>query len=485
MSGHSDPERRQGDAVLAFWSALGTRFLPFADAASEGLPMARLMRLSLFQVSVGMVAVLLTGTLNRVMIVELGVPSALVGLMVALPLVFAPLRALIGHRSDTHRSWLGWRRTPYVWFGGLLQFGGLAIMPFALLLLTGQGALASEEAGMVAGALAFLLVGAGMHTAQTAGLALAGDLADDATRPRVVALLYVMLLVGMGLSALVFGLLLADFSALRLVQVVQGAGVVALGLNLAALWKQEPRNRALSDPGRVTEGFASAFGRLTREMRVRRLLTATGLGAAAFGMQDVLLEPYGGQVLGMGVGATTLLSAVFALGGLCGFGLAARQLSRGVEPHRLAGLGGLAGIVGFAMVVFAGPLASVALFATGIGVVSLGGGLFAVSTLTAMMALAKGHDSGLALGAWGAVQASAAGVAVAAGAGVRDLTAGLAQAGVLGPALTDISVGYTLVYHLEILLLFATLAAIGPLARHALEDRREAERRFGLPMHPG
>lgn len=485
MSATPPPVPGKGDAILAFWSRLGTRFLPFADAASEGLPLGRLLRLSLFQVAVGMVAVLLTGTLNRVMIVELGVPAALVGLMVALPLVFAPLRALIGHKSDTHRSWLGWRRTPYVWFGGLMQFGGLAIMPFALLLLTGQGEMAPEEAGWIAGALAFLLVGAGMHTSQTAGLALAGDLADDATRPRVVALLYVMLLVGMGLSALVFGVLLADFSALRLVQVVQGAAVAALGLNLVALWKQERRDRALSDPARKTERFASAFARLTGEMRVRRLLTATGLGAAAFGMQDVLLEPYGAQVLGMGVGATTLLSAVFALGGLCGFGLAARQLSSGVEPHRLAGLGGLTGIVGFAMVVFAGPLASVALFAAGIGVVSLGGGLFAVSTLTAMMALAKGHDSGLALGAWGAVQASAAGVAVAAGAGVRDLTAGLAQAGMLGPALTGPAVGYSLVYHIEILLLFATLAAIGPLARHAREDRREAERRFGLPMHPG
>ena len=41
--------------------------LPFADAASEGLPLARLLRLSLFQVSVGMATVMLLGTLNRVM----------------------------------------------------------------------------------------------------------------------------------------------------------------------------------------------------------------------------------------------------------------------------------------------------------------------------------------------------------------------------------------------------------------------------------
>ena len=68
--------------LAASWSASGTRFLPFADAASASLPLGRLLRLSLFQVSVGMAGVLLIGTLNRVMIVELGVPAWLVALMV-------------------------------------------------------------------------------------------------------------------------------------------------------------------------------------------------------------------------------------------------------------------------------------------------------------------------------------------------------------------------------------------------------------------
>ena len=94
--------------------AISPRFLPFSDVASETLPLSRLLRLSLFQVTVGMAVVLLVGTLNRVMIVELAVPASLVGFMIALPLVFAPFRALIGYRSDTHRSALGWRRVPYI-----------------------------------------------------------------------------------------------------------------------------------------------------------------------------------------------------------------------------------------------------------------------------------------------------------------------------------------------------------------------------------
>ncbi|MHA4878845.1 PucC family protein, partial [Enterococcus faecium] len=83
--------------------------------------------------------VLLNGTLNRVMIVELGVSTLLVSLMVSIPLVFAPFRVLIGFKSDNHRSVLGWRRVPYIWMGTLIQFGGFAILPFALLVLSGTG----------------------------------------------------------------------------------------------------------------------------------------------------------------------------------------------------------------------------------------------------------------------------------------------------------------------------------------------------------
>ena len=117
---------------------LSPRFLPFADAATPDLPLPRLLRLGLFQVSVGMAMSLMLGTLNRVMIVELQVAAWLVALMVALPIMVAPLRAFIGHRSDTYASAIGWRRVPYIGMGAFLQFAGLAIMPFALLLLSGD-----------------------------------------------------------------------------------------------------------------------------------------------------------------------------------------------------------------------------------------------------------------------------------------------------------------------------------------------------------
>ena len=452
------------------WAGVGTAFLPFADVTSASMPLAKLLRLSLFQVSVGMAVVLLIGTLNRVMIVELGVPAWLVAVMISLPLVFAPFRAVVGFKSDTHRSVLGWRRVPYLWLGTMVQFGGLAIMPFALIILSGDSN-GPIIIGQAAAALAFLMVGAGLHTTQTVGLALATDLSPPETHPKVVALLCMMLLLGMIASALVFGALLHDFTEMRLIQVVQGAAAVTMILNAIALWKQEPRDPSRTRFDRVQPTFGETWRTFTRGERAKRGMVALGLGTIAFSMQDILLEPYGGHVLGLPVGVTTVMTALLAVGGLAGFGTAAAVLGRGMDPYRLAGIGALVGLLAFSAVVFAAPFGSILMFAAGVTLIGLGAGLFAHCTLTAAMATAAPGQVGLTLGIWGAVQASAAGSAVAMGGLIRDGVGALAERGVLGPVLVTPATGYVTVYAIEIALLFATLVAVGPLVRSGSRAR--------------
>ncbi len=452
---------RVSQAAMRAWIGMGSRFLPFADAATPDLPLPRLLRLALFQVACGMALVLLVGTLNRVMIVELGVPASLVGIMISLPLIFAPFRALIGFKSDNHRSALGWRRVPYIYRGTMVQFGGLAIMPFALLVLSGGGNAAQAPAwvGDLGAGVAFLLVGAGLHTVQTVGLALATDLAPPSSRPQVVGLMYVMLLFGMIASALLFGAFLANFTPGRLVQVIQGAAVATIVLNAVALWKQEGRNRGLMlRPLQEAPSFQQSWAQFIAGGRAMRRLIAVGVGTMAFSMEDVLLEPYGGQVLHLSVGDTTRLTATLALGGLFGFGLASRVLSRGADPFRMAGYGAVLGVPAFLAVMLAAPFGSALLFGSGTFLIGFGAGLFGHGTLTATMNLAPRHQAGLALGAWGAVQASAAGVAIALGGILRDMVARAAPHDLLGAA-----TGYDAVYGLEVVLLFATLLAMSPL----------------------
>lgn len=452
--------------------------LPFSDAATAELPWNRLLRLSLFQVSCAMALVLLNGTLNRVMIIELDVPAWLVASMVALPMLFAPFRALIGFRSDHHRSAIGWRRVPYLWMGSLLQFGGLAIMPFALLLLSGDGN-APVWLARAAAALAFLLVGLGLHTSQTAGLALATDVAPKEKRPQVVAILYAVLLIGMLLSALVFGTLLNQFSQLKLIQIIQGAAVLTMIFNCLALWKQESRRPDRNQSSRPA--FGKAWHAYLQAAKGKRFLVAVALGTAGFSMQDILLEPYGAQILNLSVSATTMLTAILAGGSLAAFMLAAWRLQQGANPTRVAAIGVLTGIVAFSMVIFAEPLQSAALFRTGTAMIGFGAGLFGVSTMIMAMTMVEEKHIGLSLGAWGAAQATAAGIGIAFGGLIRDITSSLATSGALGDALSNPSVGYSVVYHLEIALLFISLAALGPLTSAVSTSKNQ---RFELAEFP-
>jgi BCD family chlorophyll transporter-like MFS transporter len=203
-------------------------------------------------------------------------------------------------------------------------------------------------------------------------------------------------------------------------------------------------------------------------------------------MQEILLEPYGGQVLGLTVAETTRLTAIWAFGSLVAFGLTARLLSRGWQPHRIAFIGGLVGIIAFVAVIAADPLGSPLIFRFGALLIGFGGGLFSVGTLTAAMAMARGGQSGLALGAWGAIQATCYGVAVGLGGALRDIFAALDPFARLGVAWSSGPVvGYTVVYGLEILLLFAALIVLLPLALRGstgpdAASNGEEQQKFGI-----
>jgi BCD family chlorophyll transporter-like MFS transporter len=110
------------------------------------------------------------------------------------------------------------------------------------------------------------------------------------------------------------------------------------------------------------------------------------------------------------------------------------------------------------------------------------------------MGLERKEHVGLALGAWGAVQATAAGGAIALGGALRDVTSELAVRGALGEALISPVTGYSVVYHLELLLLFVALIAIGPLVRPrrampahapAAPASTQGSVKFGLADLPG
>ena len=363
-------------------------------------------------------------------------------------------------------------------------------MPFSMIVLSGDQTVGPTWAGEVLVALAFLMTGFGLHMTQTAGLALAADRADDKTRPRVVSLLYLMFLFGMGLSAVIIGSLLVNFSQFRLIQVVQGAAVVTLVLNLIAMWKQEkmlPQTRKQVATPRPK--FRRAWRHFINRGYARQLLIVVTLGTLAFSMQDILLEPYGGEILKLSVSATTVLTAVWVLGAVIGLAVAAKGFYKKTNPTFFTALALIVGMLGFLLIIFSHPLEMVALYFIGACFIGFGAGLFAVATLIIAMSMPVENTigRGLALGSWGAAQATAAGVGVAFGGILKDYIGKIAMEGGLGVGLIDPVVGYMFVYHLEILLIFITLAALGPLAQQINRINRSNEvkkGRFGLAEIP-
>ena len=466
---------------------ISKNILPFSDAGSTNFSLFQLLRLSLFQISVGMATVMLAGTLNRVMIVELLVPASLVAIMIAIPVLIAPLRTFYGHKSDTYKSFIGWKRIPYMWFGSLFQFGGLAIMPFAIIILSGDQTVGPSWAGEVLVAIAFLFTGIGMHITQTVGLALAADRATKENRPRVVALLYFMFLFGMGISAVVIGILLADFSKLRLIQVVQGSAVLTLILNLVAVWRQEKIiiNNQKNDK---SEKFFLSWKKFISDRKTNSLIWVVFWGTLAFSMQDVLLEPYGGQILGLSVSETTNLTGVWALGALLGLALAANNSKKTVSSVSNAMTALLIGIVGFSAIIFSSPMQFPFLYFLGTLFIGFGTGLFSVSLLIIAMALSSKTNlgSGFILGSWGAAQAIGAGLGIAVGGILRDVVNKIALSGYLGSTFENNSIGYIFVYHLEILFIFITLIVLGMLSQeiNKRKIKDHAQKSFGLTEIP-
>ena len=191
-------------------------------------------------------------------------------------------------------------------------------------------------------------------------------------------------------------------------------------------------------------------------------------------------KPYGGQALGFSVAETTRLTALLAGGTLIGFGIASTLLSQGGAPHRLGLIGALIGIPGFAAIILSsfglGPI----VFLAGTLLTGLGVGLFGHATLTATMRAAPRNQNGLALGTWGAVQATAAGVGVALAGIVRDVILSASDDRVVAPHMP-----YNAVFLIEVVFLLLACAILLPaVVKRGYTPRPKADRTDRAPDGP-
>lgn len=405
------------------------------------------LRLGLFQFGVGLSLAPVTGTLNRVLIGDMHISATVVALLISLHYFISPIRAFIGYRSDKARSMGAWRM-PYLVMGVLLTYAGLALAPFALILLSGAGAIPFWLALMICIAI-FLAYGAGVSIVETIYLALVSDITPPQSRGKVLTVLWGMLVLGTIVSAVIVSGLLENYSHILLIRVMQGSAMTFVFLTVIALWNQE----SLNPDGTVKSDLKVVRIRMTLWESLRLLsgkkvlkgfFLVVFMATTAFATHDVLLEPYGGQVLGMSVSETMRLTALWGVATIFGVTLAGFLLYRKVAPVLLIGLGCVVGAVGFGVISLASDAALVGPFRVGVVMISSGRGLFMVGSIILVMSLTDVSHAGFLLGVWGIVQAMAQGLGTIGGGVIRDVAQYLTGSVVLG---------YTIVYGTSLIIL--------------------------------
>lgn len=420
----------------------------------------QVFRLGLFQFGMGISLAPLVGTLNRVLIDELNIPAVAVGFLIAIHYFVSPIRAMVGFQSDKRRAMGRWR-TPYIAFGAMLTYGGLATAPFSLIVLSLERI--PFAAAMAACTLIFLAYGIGVNIVETTYLALVSDLTPPKERGRVLAALWMMLVMGTVVSSVVMGALLVNYSHGMLIRVMQGSAALFIILTLIALLGRE---RMRPDGSLITEhelapvrmSLGDALGVLWQQKTLRQLFVILFISTLAFSTQDVLLEPYGGQVLGMSVSATTQLTALWGAAMIVAVAIAGWLLWRGRLPSLPILSGCAVGALGFLTVSLSSRSIDVSLFRSGVALIGVGRGLFIVGSIALVMSLADRAHTGLFMGLWGVMQALAQGFGTIGGGLVRDI---------VQRQLGSITFGYTMVYmsSLGLLILALILLVVMRLGR--------------------
>jgi BCD family chlorophyll transporter-like MFS transporter len=407
-------------------SVSGAGQTPVVDAAVDRpLSWFGIFRLGLVQTALGAIVVLTTSTLNRVMVVEIGLMAMLPGALVALHYVVQLSRPRWGHGSD-----VGGYRTPWI-------IGGMAVLA-----LGGFGAAAATALmathlwlGVAAATFAFILIGGGVGAAGTSLLTLLATCVAPARRAPAATIVWVMMIIGFIITAATAGSYLDPFSLTRLVAVTGIVSLIAFCVTLLAVAGVEkvPTRDSAAGANEEKPEFWAVLREVWDEPKSRRFAVFVFASMLAYSAQDLILEPFAGAVFGFTPGESTKLAGVQHGGVLLGM-VAVALAGLGFRGRRFGSLQAwtVGGCVASALALFAlavsgfvGPAWPLKLNVFALGVAN---GAFAVAAIGSMMGLASeggNNRAGVRMGVWGAAQAIAFGLGGFLGTVGVDLTRAL------------------------------------------------------------
>jgi MFS transporter, BCD family, chlorophyll transporter len=389
---------------------------PTAIVERPPLSWPRLIRLGLVQAAIGAVVVLMTSTINRVMVVELGLLAAIPGILVAMHFaVQLVLRPQFGHTSDRAP-----RRTPWI-------LGGMAVLGVGGIIVALGVALAATQrvAGLALASVGFVLLGAGVSGAGTPLLALIAEESAPKQKPIAAATTWILMIIGFVVTAIVSGALLDPFSYSRLVAVTAGVAAVAFVVAVLGVVGNERAQRTIhQDASDTPNSFRVALDLVWHEDGARLFAIFVFVAMLGYSAQDLILEPFGGVVFGLTPGESTKLAGTQHGGVLLGMIATAVIGTRWGALRLWAAAGCAASTLAYVALCLAPLGVTIPVFKAMVFLLGVANGVFAIGAIGSMMARsgdAADGRAGLRLGVFGAAQAVAYAIGGFAGAAGVDL----------------------------------------------------------------
>lgn len=410
-----------------------------------------MIRLAGAPLSLTLISILAGSVINRVMVVELGLPVTLAGLFLAVPLLVAPVRIWLGHQSDAHPL-RGLRREPYIILGAVLSGIGAAVSVIMVLNTTEL-----VSAGALIILITLIVYGIGKNMANNTFTALVADLfAPGPQRQRAATLYEVVKMIGLIMGAGAVGAALRPYSPEKLTATVIVIGILAIIFSIIAAVRQEPRTSEVAQA--IAEAQTTSFKDVVnnivlRDPQVKLFFIVVMITLLGTQMQDVILEPYGAKVFGMTVSQTTQLTAFWGLGTLVAMLVSGLILLKRFGHVRVfrGGLGLV--VVTFPGIIAAGAMGSSGLLQLMVVLLGFGTGISAASLLVQMIEFTTAARAGLLVGVWG--------VAHQLGRALASLVGGAVVDGMLSLTHQNALAAYGSAFVLEAVLLAVAMVLIG------------------------
>ena len=416
--------------------------------------MLTVFRLGLFNLALGLMAVLTLAVLNRVMISELGIPATTTAGVLALSQFIAPARVWFGQLSDS-KPLFGRHRTSYVRIGSIIFSFAVFV---AVQIVWKLGAVVRANEGWVWDmqtigwtallALVMTIYGLAVSSSSTPFTALLVDVSEESNRSKLVAVVWSMLMVGIVIGGVSGSIILKQINSgglqagqipLENLQapinsVFSVVPFLVIFLTFVATWGVEKKYSRFNKRSRsVSSSTSSSTKRedsitLGKSLKILTASRQTGiffsflcLLTIGLFMQEAVLEPYGGEVFGMSIAETTGLNANWGIGILIGYSATGFLITPRLGKKLTTKIGCLLTAISFLLIILAGFTQAEEVLKSAIVLFGITTGMATIGGISLMLDLTAAETAGTFIGAWGLAQAMSRAVATVIGGVILDI----------------------------------------------------------------